>query len=154
MTKRILITGLSGVGKSSAIHDLRGLGFPCIDMDDEGWSYMDEAGHQRWHVNRLFDVIHDKAIETLYISGCSEDQKLFYGYLDAIILLSAPTEVMVQRILSRIDNPYGKRPAEMAQIMKNHQVVWPLLRKACTQEISTDVALSDDVKQILSICNE
>lgn len=154
MSKRILITGLSGVGKSSVIHALRDLGFSCIDTDDEGWSYIDEEGHQRWHVNRLFDVVHNKASGTLYISGCSEDQKRFYGYLDAIILLSAPPELMVQRILSRIDNPYGKRPSEMAQIMKNHQVVWPLLRQACTHEIITDVALCDVVKKILSISNE
>lgn len=34
----VLVTGMSGVGKSSVLEEMRSRGFACIDMDDEGTS--------------------------------------------------------------------------------------------------------------------
>jgi dephospho-CoA kinase len=39
---RILITGLSGVGKSTVVHARRAQGHCAIDMDEPGWSYVDD----------------------------------------------------------------------------------------------------------------
>jgi energy-coupling factor transporter ATP-binding protein EcfA2 len=38
--KRILLTGMSGTGKSSVIRELAGLGYKAIDADSDEWSGM------------------------------------------------------------------------------------------------------------------
>jgi hypothetical protein len=45
--KRILLTGMSGTGKSSVIHALADLGYKAIDTD-EGWCEQLPDGRQRW----------------------------------------------------------------------------------------------------------
>ena len=36
--KRILLTGMSGTGKSSALAELQLLGFQVVDADEPGWT--------------------------------------------------------------------------------------------------------------------
>jgi dephospho-CoA kinase len=98
-----LITGMSGVGKTSVIKALRTRGFDCIDMDEPGWSYSDADGNQRWNTERLRAAISQVANRPLFASGCSEDQAAFYAQVDAVILLSARWEIVVQRILERTE---------------------------------------------------
>ena len=50
---RLLLTGMSGVGKSSVVGELRRLGFTAIDMDEPGWSVWDAGGNQLWDEGRL-----------------------------------------------------------------------------------------------------
>jgi dephospho-CoA kinase len=45
---RVLLTGMSGTGKSSVIAELKRRGFAAIDMDEPGWSVRDAEGHQLW----------------------------------------------------------------------------------------------------------
>jgi adenylate kinase family enzyme len=35
--KRILISGMSGVGKSSVIEELKNRGYPALDIDTDEW---------------------------------------------------------------------------------------------------------------------
>src|SRR5215510_1548551 len=105
---RILITGISGVGKTTLIRALRALDFRAIDMDEPGWASSDEFGHQRWDVARLQELMGELLSEPLFVSGCSEDQVALYPQFSKIILLSAPKSVIAQRLACRTDNPYGK----------------------------------------------
>src|SRR5215510_635927 len=93
---RILITGISGVGKTTLIRALRALDFRAIDMDEPGWASSDEFGHQRWDVARLQDLMGELLSEPLFVSGCSEDQVALYPQFSKIILLSAPKSVIAQ----------------------------------------------------------
>src|ERR1700691_2617714 len=45
--KRVLLTGMSGTGKSSVIRALAALGYKAIDTD-EGWCELLPDGRQRW----------------------------------------------------------------------------------------------------------
>ena len=36
--RRILVTGMSGTGKSSALAELRERGFDVVDTDEPGWT--------------------------------------------------------------------------------------------------------------------
>jgi dephospho-CoA kinase len=42
---RVLLTGMSGTGKSSVIAELRSRGFTAIDMDEPGWSVRTAEGN-------------------------------------------------------------------------------------------------------------
>jgi|SRR5262245_60479590 len=79
---RILITGMSGVGKTTVIRALRALDFRAIDMDEPGWASSDEFGHQRWDVARLQELMGGLLSEPLFVSGCSEDQVALYAILE------------------------------------------------------------------------
>jgi hypothetical protein len=45
---------------------------------------------------------------TLYVSGTVSNQGRFYQHFDAVVLLSAPAEVLLSRIDRRTTNRYGK----------------------------------------------
>jgi len=145
----ILITGMSGVGKTAVIEELRSRGHTCIDMDEPGWSYMDCDGHQHWEVQRLAKALSDESESTVFVSGCAEEQAVMYGRFRVIILLSAPKEIMMSRIQSRTGNASGQSPEEMAKIMSNLESVEPLLRARCTHEIQTTMPVSEVADRII-----
>jgi hypothetical protein len=47
---------------------------------------------------------------------------LFYPRFDHIVLLSAPAEVLAQRLATRATNPYAKDPAELAETLECGQL--------------------------------
>ncbi|MDZ4198408.1 MAG: AAA family ATPase [Kiritimatiellia bacterium] len=145
----ILITGLSGVGKTSVVHELRRRGIRCVDMDEPGWSSMDSMGHQHWNVERLGCALAEAAHDTLVVSGCAEEQASFYPDFRLIILLSAPRQVMMERIRSRSNNRYGQNPEEMAHILPDLDRIEPLLRQKCTHELKTTVPVRIVADRIL-----
>lgn len=47
--RRVLVTGMSGTGKSRALAELSGLGFQVVDTDDPGWTvWSDVEGGYLW----------------------------------------------------------------------------------------------------------
>jgi broad-specificity NMP kinase len=147
---RILITGMSGVGKTTVIRALRALGFRAIDMDEPGWVSSDEFGHQRWDVARLQKLMGERLSELLFVSGCSEDQVALPQF-SKIVLLSAPKSVVAGRLACRTDNSYGKRVAELEEVMRNLDEIEPLLRQWATHEIVTTQPIDTVVHAILDI---
>ena len=83
-----------------------------------------------------------------------ENQVRFHPQFDVIILLSAPAEILAERLASRTGNPYGKTPAELRWVFDDLQTVEPLLRKAADHEIHTTVPLSDVVTAVLRLTGE
>jgi dephospho-CoA kinase len=54
---RVLLTGMSGVGKSSVIAKLRKRGYRAIDMDEPGWSARNSKGDQLWNEDPLEEAL-------------------------------------------------------------------------------------------------
>lgn len=94
---RILVTGMSGTGKSSALAELARRGFRTVDTDEPGWTVEDPDGGQWWDEERIAQLL-DAEGSTLYVSGTVSNQGRFYDRFDAVILLSAPPEVLLERI--------------------------------------------------------
>jgi broad-specificity NMP kinase len=147
--EHILITGMSGVGKTAVINELRRRGHTCIDMDESGWSYMDCDGHQHWNVQRLEKALSEAANARIFVSGCAEEQAALYDSFSAIILLSAPSDVMVSRLQSRPGKSHGQNPTEMTLIMADLEAIEPLLRARCTHEIQTTIPVAEVADRIL-----
>ncbi len=145
MRVRILVTGMSGTGKSSALAELAGRGFRTVDTDEPGWK-----DGELWREDRMNELLADDG-PTLFVSGTVENQGHFYDRFDAVVLLSAPADVMLARIDARTDNPFGKSAAERARVLADLAEVEPLLRAGCTHELDASRPLGEVVADLARI---
>lgn len=153
--KRILLTGMSGTGKSSVVAELRSLGFRAVDMDEPGWSVYTPDGEWIWNEERVHDLLASlEEDDVVFLSGCAINQVKFYPQIDTIILLSAPAEVIVERITTRTNNPYGSHPDDVAATLDNLANVEPLLRQGAHHEIITTAPLNEVVSTVLRLVDE
>jgi dephospho-CoA kinase len=148
--KRVLLTGMSGTGKSSVIQALDATGYKAIDTDD-GWCEPLPDRRQRWREDAIGQLLDTEDADVLFVAGCEDNQARFHPRFDLIILLSAPAEVLVERLASRTSNPFGKSPGELERVLDDLRSVEPLLRTAADHEIRTTKPLSDVVAEVLRL---
>ena len=149
---RVLVTGMSGTGKSSALAELRRRGFETVDTDEPGWSdWSHDAAGYVWREGRIGELLARERDITLYVSGTVSNQGRFYPQFDAIVLLSAPADVLVERLAHRTTNEYGKDPEERALILRQLAEVEPLLRATCTHELDATRRLDEVVADLVRI---
>ncbi|HEY7846660.1 MAG TPA: hypothetical protein VIC83_00535, partial [Candidatus Limnocylindria bacterium] len=103
---RVLVTGMSGTGKSSALAELGRRGYRVVDTGDPGWreyrAYVEPTdalhrGEWLWveeRITRLLDS--DDGLST-FVECCVTYQSTFYDRFDAVVLLSAPADVILDR---------------------------------------------------------
>ena len=150
--QKILVTGMSGTGKSSALAQLGKLGFRVVDTDVGGWSeWSDTEGGSVWREDRMAQLLVSDRGPSLYVSGTVSNQGRFYDRFDAVVLLSAPAEVLLSRIAHRTDNPYGKSPQQQQLILRQLAEVEPRLRRTCTHELDASGPLANVVEQLAEL---
>lgn len=148
MTRHVLITGMSGTGKSTVIEALAAAGCEAVDLD-RGYVVVAEDGTQLWNdmlVTWLLDA--DKG-DVLFVAGCEENMVDFLPRFDSVILLSAPREVILERLGSRTGNDFGKDPVQRAKILFDLETIEPVLRRIADHEIVTTAPLDEVVEAIL-----
>ena len=100
----------------------------------------------------LVSVLLARELETtLYVSGTVSNQGRFYLRFDAIVLLSAPADVLLRRIESRTTNAYGKSVDERERIVSDITDVEPLLRATCTHELDATRSVAAVVAELITI---
>lgn len=67
------------------------------------------------------------------------------------MLFSAPAAVLIERLATRTNHPYGKHPDELADVLGYLETVEPRLRRSATHEIDTRAPLAEVVVAVLSI---
>jgi dephospho-CoA kinase len=150
--RKVLLTGMSGTGKSSALVELEKRGFEVVDTDRGGWSvWSDTEGGYTWREDRVAELLEREGESTLYVSGAVSNQGRFYPLFDAVVLLHAPAGVLLRRIATRATNDYGKSREERDLILRHLAEVEPLLRATCTHEIDATQPLQVVVAQLLAI---
>lgn len=150
--RRVLVTGMSGTGKSTALAELERRGFQVVDTDVGGWSEWSEAdGGYVWREDRIAELLSREEGPALYVSGTVSNQGRFYPCFDAVVLLSAPAEVLLRRIERRSTNDYGKTTEQRAAILSDLAEVEPLLRASCTRELDATQPISRVVDQLVEI---
>jgi shikimate kinase len=135
---RVLLTGMSGVGKSALVAELRRRGHAAYDADDDGFSEPREDGRWGWRADRVAALLADPPADPLFFAGASEEQRDLP--FDLRVLLTAPRAVIVERLRHRTTNPYGGSDAELAQVLADLDEIEPLLRRTADLVLDTAAA--------------
>ena len=147
------MTGMSGTGKSTALAELARRGFPVVDTDEPGWKEWRD-GEWIWREERMDELLRSDTERALYVSGCVSNQGRFYDRFDAVVLLAAPAEVILDRVERRTTNAFGKTPVERDAILGDLAAVEPMLRATCTHELAATAPLGSVVEALLAIGDE
>jgi shikimate kinase len=131
---RVLLTGMSGTGKSALVHELRRRGFAAHDADD-GFAEPRADGRSGWRADLVADLLAEAPDRLLFFAGCSEEQaELPFDYR---VLLTAPRAVLVERLRTRTSNAYGRDDRELRQVLADLDEVEPLLRRSADLVLRT-----------------
>ncbi|MBC8102869.1 MAG: AAA family ATPase [Cytophagales bacterium] len=166
--KRVLLTGISGTGKSTAIAELAARGYKAVDADSDAFSewveYINDPSDAGeigspvepdrdwvWREDRLRQLLATEDAEVLFVSGCAPNMGEFLPQFDHVVLLSAPADVIAERLRTRTNNAYGKHPDEAARVLDQLKTVEPLLRRAAGHEIVTTGGLDDIVATLIRL---
>ena len=147
---RVLITGMSGTGKSSALAELERRGYRVVDTDSREWSEWN-GEEWLWREGRMAELLAQDGRGPLFVSGCMSNQGKFYDRFDAVVLLSGPADVILERIDARTTNDYGKTPRERDLILTHLETVEPLLRATATHELDASRPLPEVVDDLIAI---
>lgn len=158
--KRVLLTGMSGTGKSTVIDELAARGYKAVDTDYGGLSELvrvpadeptglDPGQDWIWREDRVDVLLSTEDTDVLFLAGCSANQGTFYAQFDHIVLLTAPSPVIIERLATRTNNPYGKRPEDVARVLFLKETIEPLLRAGASHEIDTSASLNEVVERVL-----
>lgn len=161
--RRILLTGLSGTGKSTLVRELAQRGYKAVDTDTAEWCEWVPApvGEDTvrpgsdwiWREDRIQALLDAEDADLLFISGCKPNQVRFYPRFDHVVLLSTPLEVQLARLRTRSSNNYGKAPEDRARILRQRETIEPQLRQAATDEVDTSVSLETVIAAVLDLAN-
>jgi dephospho-CoA kinase len=150
--RRVLVTGMSGTGKSTVLAELERRGFAVMETDVPPWSeWSDEDGGYVWREDLIEELLAREHETTLYVSGTVSNQGRFYPRFDAVVLLSAPADVLLSRIESRTTNEFGKSSEERERILSDLAAAEPLLRATATHEVDATKPVSDVVAELILI---
>lgn len=138
---RVLLTGMSGTGKSALVQELRRRGHAAYDADDDGFSEPRENGRWGWRLDAVSELLATADDRLLFFAGCSEEQiELPFDYR---VLLTAPTIVLIGRLRTRTSNSYGRDPQERAQVLADLAEVEPLLRRSADLVLTTTARVGE-----------
>ena len=146
----VLVTGMSGVGKSTALAELARRGYATVDTDDGPWIEL-IGGEPLWRETLIEELLNRPRERPLFIQGTVANQGRFYDRFNAVVLLTAPADVVLDRIERRTNNPFGKTAQERSRILADIAETEPLLRQSATHEIDTARPLSEVVDILAGI---
>ncbi|MET0938129.1 MAG: AAA family ATPase [Gaiellaceae bacterium] len=154
----VLVTGMSGTGKSAALAELENRGYRVVDTDYGDWiedvRQPDGSVEPLWNEMRIDALLNEHSDGALFIVGTVANQGRFYPKFDAVVLLSAPLDVILERVANRESNPFGKTDAEREKIADDLAAFEPLLRAGATVEIDTRRPLGEVVDELESIARQ
>jgi len=104
-----------------------------------------------WREDRMQALLSTEDADVLFVSGCAANMRTFLPQFDHVVLLSAPADILVERLRTRTTNSYGKDPEEITRMLELVEKVEPLLRRAAGHEIDTSAPLSDVVAALLRL---
>lgn len=138
---------MSGAGKSTVLAELGRRGLRTVDTDYDGWVLDDGT----WDERRMWNLLDSET--PVVVSGTVENQAQFYERFTVVVLLTAPVEVLIERVANRADNPYGKSQRDQDEIRAYTKSVEPLLREGASHTLDGQRSVTElaDAIQLLAI---
>lgn len=155
---KVLITGMSGTGKTTIVRDLSSRGYTAVDLDGDAYAAPDPDDPDNevkpgqdwvWREDRVRALLSGHHDGPLFVSGCASNMTRFIARFDLIVLLTAPDAVIVERLGSRQGPAYGQSPEEMARVLRLRLTVEPHLRQIAGLEIDTSDPDQSAAAQVL-----
>jgi broad-specificity NMP kinase len=133
---KILVTGVSGTGKTSVARALAAQGVMTVDMDllshwenketkaRVGW---DPGSTDEWNAAHTWVVDIEKLKaellndEHVVVAGHAANEDEYLPLFDKTFTLVCRPETIVKRIEQRTDNDFGKHPVEQERILEWHK---------------------------------
>ncbi len=174
MKTSILITGISGAGKSTTSHKLRELGYTAYDMEDDFdglFTMLDKKTGQPmidhdntdlqkvqnidWicDVNKLRRIIENEKSELTFYCGSASNIDEILPLFNIVILLAVSSKVARQRLTTRQSNDFG-RTKEIQDWLMSFQETWEQTMKdkgaiVIDADQELDVVASEIIKNVL-----
>jgi dephospho-CoA kinase len=143
---------MSGTGKSTVLAELDKRGYEVVETDEPEWmEWSDDEGGYMWREGRVAELLAREREVPLFVSGTVSNQGRFYPDFDAVVLLSAPLEVLLGRIEDRTTNDFGKTPGEREQIISDFAEFQHRLRATCTHELDATQPVEGLVAELIRI---
>jgi shikimate kinase len=139
----VLVTGISGSGKSTVCVELQARGYEAHDMDLEGnaaWIHRETGRawppHQRpdtgapdWFERYEWRVVPEKVEglaarardRTIFLAGMATNGHEVWHLFSRVIYLAIDEPTLRRRVASRTTNDFGKTPSELAAILEWHE---------------------------------
>ena len=136
---KVLVTGMSGTGKSACLGIPSSRGYHSVDTDSDEWSVWttqsDGSPDWIWREEAIDALLDEYGDGQLFVAGCKTNQVKFYPRFDHIVLLTAPAEVILERVTNRTTNPYGKSIEQRREILRYLSEIGPRLRMTATRKL-------------------
>jgi dephospho-CoA kinase len=143
---------MSGTGKSTVLAELSRRGYEVVETDEPEWmEWSNEDGGYIWREDRVAELLAREREAPLFVSGTVANQGRFYPDFDAVVLLSAPLDVLLGRIESRTTNDFGNTPEERKRIIGDFAEFEHRLRATCTLELDATQPIDDIVAELIRI---
>jgi hypothetical protein len=94
---RVLLTGMSGAGKSALVQELRRRGYVAHDADDDGFSEPRADGRWGWRADRVAALLAEEVLADL-----AEVEPLLRRSADLVLTTTAPPSQVADRLLGSI----------------------------------------------------
>jgi adenylate kinase family enzyme len=144
----VLLTGMSGVGKSTVLRELAARGILTVDTDYGDWIEAID-GERLWREGAIGSLLAAEA--EIVIAGTVANQGRFYDRFDAIVLLTVPAEEALRRIAARTTNDWGKRPEEEVAVLHDFAEVEPLLRSGATHVLDGQRPVAETADAVVAL---
>jgi dephospho-CoA kinase len=172
--KKIFITGVSGVGKTTTAEALEKIGFHYIDFDrKEGkiahWKNKITGEILHWQPGELDFFKNNKRIcerETLVqlfnkytgedpimVVGLVDNQSELLDLFDKVFLLHCDEEIFIKRIMDRTNNIFGKHESEQKMILRSYKDFEKKMIDNGAIEINTNKSTEEVVNEIIKNIN-
>jgi dephospho-CoA kinase len=143
---------MSGTGKSTVLAELRRRGYEVVETDEPEWmEWSNEDDGYVWREDRVSELLARGREGLVFVSGTVSNQGRFYPGFDAVVLLSAPLEVLLGRIEQRTTNDFGKTAEERERIMRDFAAFEHRLRATCTHELDATQPIETVVEELIRI---
>jgi adenylate kinase family enzyme len=165
---KVYITGVSGTGKTTLAAAFAAEGYHTVSIDEADlclWVSKDSKTPVNYEAkldqefvdkhdwicdgNKLRDILATQ--EDILVFGIASNQNEFLDAFDKVIVLKCNPDIFIQRIVSRVDNDFGKDESIQKYLRDTHGAFENDLVARGAIEINTEQPVSQVVSAIKSL---